>query len=380
MRRRLTGGAAAFAAVVLLSGFQAPGKPADALAGVVKTYLGMGLPIGWEDLGKLPGFKWAAQTTDLKNCLPDGGCYTLQGTASLGGQSLTVVATGARTMVLNIYFRNTARAIGETAVLSALKTAGLSADLARCPVRAGVGGTNWYRLKGQDLASAFLSIQPPTAQRPTEGFVLSYGDELPQLQPNQVALYSEQCGAGATRQPVSTMKPHEALADAVVSLLAQASGSVLTDWKAFAALPNGITWDSTGPKKVDRAVLGDPNPMMLSGYVSYGGRKFSTVASGTPAQIKTIFFDEQGMHPRGEHMLGVVYEKGVAVKLVRCGPVYTESTHMWYGLTSPKTSPAMIRQSIRYDGNQVQDTYELRLDGTLPTRDPRDRNPGSNGC
>lgn len=104
------------------------------------------------------------------------------------------------------------------------------------------------------------------------------------------------------------------------------------------------------------------------------------MASGTPTQVKTIYFDEQGMHPRGEHMLGVVYEKGVAVRLVRCGPVYTESTNNWYSLMSPKTRPAMVRQSIRYEGNQVQDSYELRLDGSLPARDPRDRNPGANGC
>jgi hypothetical protein len=79
-------------------------------------------------------------------------------------------------------------------------------------------------------------------------------------------------------------------------------------------------------------------------------------------------------------MLGVVYEKGIAVRLVRCGPVYSASTNNWYQLTSPRTRPAMIRQSIGYDGNQVADTYELRLDGTLPARDPRDRNPGVNGC
>ena len=40
----------------------------------------------------------------------------------------------------------------------------------------------------------------------------------------------------------------------------------------------------------------------------------------------------------------------------------------------------MVRQSIHYDGNWVSDDYELRIDGTLPPRDPRDRNPGSNGC
>jgi len=79
-------------------------------------------------------------------------------------------------------------------------------------------------------------------------------------------------------------------------------------------------------------------------------------------------------------MLGVVYEKGITVRLVRCGPVYTESTNNWYSLVGAGTRPAMIQQSIRYDGNQVQDSYALRLDGTLPARDPRDRDPGVNGC
>jgi hypothetical protein len=40
----------------------------------------------------------------------------------------------------------------------------------------------------------------------------------------------------------------------------------------------------------------------------------------------------------------------------------------------------MVLQSIRYDGTQVQDAYELRLDGSLPARDSRDRDPGVNGC
>ena len=41
-------------------------------------------------------------------------------------------------------------------------------------------------------------------------------------------------------------------------------------------------------------------------------------------------------------MLGVVYEKGIVVRLVRCGP-YTESTNNWFGLTSAKKRPAMVR-------------------------------------
>ena len=79
-------------------------------------------------------------------------------------------------------------------------------------------------------------------------------------------------------------------------------------------------------------------------------------------------------------MLGVVYEKGIAVRLVRCGPVYAQSTNNWYSLQSNRTRPAMIQQSISYDGNQVTDSYALRLDGTLPPRDSRDRDPGVAGC
>jgi hypothetical protein len=369
----------ALAAVILCSGFQAGGKPEAELAGFVKAYLGMGLPTGWDGIEKLPKSKWAAGPTSLKNCLPNGDCYARQGTATIGGQSLAMVASGARTMVINILIRNMGAPLGDPAIVAAFKEAGFSADLARCPVKAGAG-TNWYHLKAAGLDSAYFSIQPAGPGRPNEGYILSRGDELPPLQPAQLANYTEQCAPGAVRKPVSTQKPHEALAQAVVTLLAPAGGPALYDWKALLALPTEVTWDGDAPKAVDYKAIGDPNPMTLSGSVSYGGRKFSVRASGTATQVKTVHFQEGGQHPKGEHMLGVVYEKGIAVRLVRCGPVYTESTNNWYSLQSAKTRPANIRQSIGYDGNNVSDTYELRLDATLPPRDPRDRNPGVGGC
>jgi hypothetical protein len=182
------------------------------------------------------------------------------------------------------------------------------------------------------------------------------------------------------RTPVSTLKPHERLAEVVAALLAPASGPAGHEWKALTGLPTDITWNE-GPRRTDLSVLyGDPNPFSLTGSTAYAGRKFSVTASGTETRARNIYLEEQGMHPRGEHMLGVVYQKGIAVRLVRCGPIYTESTNNWYSLTSSGTRPAMIRQSIRYEGNQVQDSYALRLDGTLPARDPRDRDPGVNGC
>lgn len=384
MRRSHVAVLALFVPAGLLAGLAAfpQTRPAEQdLALVVRTYLGMGLPIDWSGLDKLPQTRWAAlPPTSLENCLPDGGCYTRTGTASLGGRPVTLMATGARTMVLNIYFRNPGTAIGEAAAVEALTKGGITTELARCPIKGGRGSTNWYHLKGEKLSAGFLAVQTVRGERPSKGFTLSYGDELPKLQPNQLALYSTDCAPGAEQAPVATLLPHQRLAEVVTALLVPAA-SAGHDWASLRALPTGIAWDPGEPKKWDLTTLkNDPNPVALSGSATWSDRKFSALASGTPTRVKTIYLEEIGQHPRGEHMLGVVYEKGVAVRLVRCGPVYTESTNNWYSLQSSRTRPAMIQQSIGYDGNPVTDRYALRLDGTLPARDPRDREPGVGGC
>jgi hypothetical protein len=368
------------AALLLLAAFQGTQKPEDDLVNLVRTYLGKDLPTDWEVLESLPNTRWAAlPPTALKNCAPDGGCFTRQGTVTLGGRTVTIMATGARTMVLNVYIRNTAAPFGEAAVVAALKRADPGTELVRCPVKGGTGTTSWYKVKGAK-SPGFLSIQTVRGARPSEGFVLSYGDQLPALQPNQLAMYSLECVPGAEQKPVSSVPPHQRLAEVVTALLVPAT-SQGHDWASLRALQTGITWDSAAPKKWDLTTLkNDPNPLALSGHAEYAGRKFSMLASGTATQVKNVYIDESGQHPRGEHMLGVVYEKGIAVRLVRCGPAYTESTNNWYSLQSSRTRPAMIRQSIGYDGNQVTDSYALRLDGTLPNRDPRDRDPGVSGC
>lgn len=372
---------ALLAAITLLSGPRVAASPEEEFALIAKRFLSASLSTDWEGIETLPHFRWAAlPPTSLRNCLPNGDCFARQGTATIGGKNLAVVASGARTIVMTLLLRNQSTPFGEAATLSALGRAGLTAEAARCPIRTGTGGTTWYRIKGADLTPGFLSIQPAGPGRPAEGFVLSRREELPALPPDQLAQYSEQCAPGAVRSPVATELPHESIARTVVALLAKAGGPALSDWRALTALPTEVRWLGDGPKPADLVSLGDLNPVMRSGEVNWAGRKFSVMATGTPAQVKTIHLDELGLHPKGEHMLGVVYEKGIAVRLVRCGPVYTESTNNWYSLTSAATRPANIRQSIRYDGNLVQDSYELRLDGTLPARDPRDRDPGVNGC
>src|SRR5581483_6489629 len=86
----------------------------------------------WSGLDALPGIKWAPlPPQSLQNCLPDGGCFARQGAARYGDHGMNVIASGARTFVTNIYFRSTARALGETNVLDALKQAGFAPELAR---------------------------------------------------------------------------------------------------------------------------------------------------------------------------------------------------------------------------------------------------------
>ena len=377
---RLLLAAAAVAAFLLLPSQASSQRPEDSFAALAKAYLALDHPANWAAIERLPGLKWAPQPTELKNCLPNGDCFASQGSGTVGGRNLTVVATGARTMVMHLLVRNTSAPFGGPAVVAALTKAGMTAELVRCPVKSDGGGTNWYRLKRAGVTTGHLSIQPAAPGRQGEGYILSAGDELPALPPNQLASYTESCAEGAERKPVSTSKPHELIAEQVVSLLVPAGGAPFYDWKTLTSGASGVTWNGTEPKKWDLSSKGNSDPVALSGSVAYAGRKFSVLASGTPAQVKTIYLEEEARHPSGEHMLGVVYEKGIAVKLVRCGPVYTESTNNWYSLTSTKTKPAMLRQSISYDGKMVADTYELRLDGSLPARDPRDRNPGTGGC
>jgi hypothetical protein len=307
---------------------QAQGRPQDDLVAILGAFLGKEFVADWNGVENLPSVQWAPNPPRaLPNCLPDGSCYARQGNAVVAGRNLSVVATGARSFVIYMYLRNASAPFGEPAVLDALRQAGFAPDLARCPASGGIGGTNWYRLNSGAANPGVLSIQTSCGGRPCEGLALSQGDELPALQPNQLNLYTEQCAAGADRRAVPVGMPHELLAETVVALLVPAGGSVLHDWKGLTGLASGITWNGDAPKPASLTHLDDPSPLMQSGQASFSGRKFSVMASGTPAQVKIVRLEELGLHPRGEHMLGVVYQKGITVQLVRCGPVYTESTN-----------------------------------------------------
>jgi len=355
--------------------------PEDQLAGSVKIALGKSFNTDWSGVEKLPGIKWAPlPPKSLQNCLPDGGCFMRQGTVMFGERNLMVIASGARSFVTNLYFRGKDAPMGEDAMLAALKRAGLTAELARCPVKGSAGGTNWYRLKSASTNPGVFSVQSSCNGKPCEGFQLTLGGDLPQLQPKQLAMYSEQCSGGAeARKPVSTSSPQELVAQSVIAFFPMATSSP-ADWASISKVLPNSKWYSTAPQKSPVTYKSDPNPYSMSGSTALAQRQFSLIASGTQARPLTVYLDEGGLHPRGEDVLGLLRAQGYDVKLARCGPVYTESTNNWYSVTSAKTKPVMVLQSIRLDGKQVQDGYAVRLDNTLPKRDPRDRDPGVGGC
>src|SRR6201988_3275885 len=151
------------AAVAILMSFcqgsSAHAAGPEELIEAVKVALGKNFNTDWSGLDALPGIKWAPlPPTSLQNCLPDGGCFARQGAAKFGDHSMTVIASGARTFVTNIYFRSNARAMGETNVLDALKQAGFASELARCPVKGTIGGTNWYRLESASTNPGVVSV------------------------------------------------------------------------------------------------------------------------------------------------------------------------------------------------------------------------------
>ncbi|MEO8051580.1 MAG: hypothetical protein ABI833_14265 [Acidobacteriota bacterium] len=357
----------------------AVGGPEEELIKVMRAFYARGFVTDWQGVEKLPGVRWAPlPPTELQTCLPDGGCYARQGVAVVAGRNIAVVASGARTIVTNLFLRNMTAPFGESAIVTALQGAAVTAELVRCPLEKGKGSTNWYRLTGANSNPGYLSIQTSCNGTACEGFVLTLGEKSPPLEANQLRLYTEQCSAsGVDRKPISSVLPHVQLARTLVTLLPQAAGPALYDWQALVALPTGIVWPTDGAK---RDISAKSDAWIHQGQADYSGRAFYFVFGGSPAQVKTVQANEGGLHARGEDLLGVLRSQRFTVQLVRCGPVYTESANSWYRVTSSATRPVMLQQSIRMDGNRVQDSYELRLDSTLPVRDPRDRDPGANGC
>src|ERR1700741_1296686 len=121
--------------IVLAGTALAAGKAADDVAAIMKGLMAHG-GADWSSVDDVKAITWKPLPTKMLQArLPDGGCFTRSGSAKIGGQPVNVLATGARTMVFNFYVKNSGAHVGEAALIEALKGAGLSPVIARCPLK-----------------------------------------------------------------------------------------------------------------------------------------------------------------------------------------------------------------------------------------------------
>jgi hypothetical protein len=346
-------------------------KPEDELAGVVGA-LSTTL-VDWRSIESVRAVRWAPlPPTMLQNCLPDGGCFTRAGVTTVGARQMSVLATGARTMVGNVYLRNTGAPFGEAAIVDGLRRAGLNPQLARCPVRAGgpVHNSKWWRVtRGQSVAHVSLTIACG-AQR-CEGIGVHGGPELPPLDPAELSRYSTQCNASGGGAPVASTRPHEEIARLIAAAIPRATEPVPMTWAALRQRFPAIQWAAAlVPRDPALAYDNDPGTRYLipTNEVRLATRLMNIQATGDVRSARMLRIEEGGMHPRGEsvQLLNALRAAGYGVTLARCGRPYTESRHTYYRLAGPGARVSFMKIEERFEGPREQTSLRIYLDGALP--------------
>ncbi|WP_372786144.1 hypothetical protein [Phenylobacterium sp.] len=188
--------ASAVATILLFAGHAVAAEPtATALADLVKPLLILPADSGgaWDDLEADRAIRWAAGPTMLNKPSPDGNFFARPGQATLSGRPVTVVASGARSMVFSVYVRDPAPPMDPEALVAGLRQAGFAVTPARCPVDPrGTAPRRWYRLALAKKKAAFLYAGP--LQSGGSGYTL-YLNDLPSMTQAEAALYTDNCAA-----------------------------------------------------------------------------------------------------------------------------------------------------------------------------------------
>jgi hypothetical protein len=382
----------ALVASLVLIGLGAPalatGKAGDDVAGLIKSLMTHG-GADWSAVADIKAITWEPlPPTMLQDCLPDGGCFTRNGSAKIGGQPVSLLATGARTMVFNFYIKNSGRHVGEAALVEALTGAGVSPVLARCPLKTNDAQhhSKWWRVESGQ-AKGFVSLTYACGAKRCEGVGYSVGPDLPKLDPGELAMYSEQCVASvAAAKAVSSELPHQAIAKMIATVIPAANEAQPYSWDVIRSRVPGFAWNKGALWPHDPAISydNDPNHWMLSGtgILSLATRDFSVLATGDKTNARLLRMEEGGSHPMGEDvkLLQSLRDDGFQVALARCGKVYTEQKLTWYKLTSDKKRGAYLLIDTGNEGKREHTRYRIYLDGKLPPLMQGEANAGTGRC
>lgn len=351
-------------------------SPEDQLALVVAALMQPAGPEGsygdWSQIESVEQIRWEALPPKmLDDALPDGSYFTRRGLANLGGQPFGVVATGARTMVVNVYLRNVGQAtVGEPKVLAALQRARFSLDLARCPIKGSAGaGNQWWRIEAPGKRPAFFSSQTNCNGRRCEGYALLLAEALPTLTPEQQGLYTDRCTGAAADATAPAAAAWDARLAALLVGLIPTSQSGPVSWTSIEQVPE-LQWAPMPPLEMQPQAWEDQTDRFYrGGQADLGGRVLYFKAAGPKDRVRHVHFEDQATQANRGDALKVLQQQGYDVQLARCGKVYQLSTAKWYRVAGPGKRTVMLLRNVRCDTvacPKGQENYTLALDGALP--------------
>jgi hypothetical protein len=338
----------------------------------------------WDSLDSLTLIRWRPLPPKMLNdALQDGSYFTRAGTADLAGRRLNVTATGARTMVVNVYFRTAGAPVGEAAMLAALTRAGLTTELARCPIKPSpAAGSKWWQVKGAGKQGAWLRLRTSCDGAKCEELALQLPAKLPSMTPQESRLYTDRCAAGAA---ASQSRPAAAWDEQLASLLAALippQGASAVEWKALDKVA-AVRWQPLPPRESKQPPFDDGNRHYRPGELDLGGRVLHVNATGTRTNVLNVYLQDQTTHGDRGDALRTLWSKGYAVQLARCGKVYQLSSQTWYRVTKAGFLPVAVRRGIRCDTNacpKAEEDYRLALTGTLPPLQTGEVEAAGNRC
>lgn len=327
---------------------------------------------GWEQIEAVKQIRWEPlPPREQDNALPDGSYFTRRGLANLDGRPFGVVATGARTMVINVYFRNVGKSpVGEPAVVGALQRQGFSLDLARCPIEGAAGaGNKWWRVQGPSKRPAFFNSQTDCNGAKCEGYALLLGETLPTMTPQQQRLYTDRCSGEAAGQATAAPTAWDEQLASLFMILIPPERSGAMAWPEIDKVQIA-KWAPMPPQQMQTPPWSDTeNHFYRGGQADLGGRVLYLTATGTKNEVRNVHSEDAQTQANRGDVLKVLQQRGFDVQLVRCGKLYQLSAAKWYRVTGPAKRPVMLMRNVRCDTvacPKGQENYTLALDGVLP--------------
>jgi hypothetical protein len=326
----------------------------------------------WEDLKPNGAIRWGAGPVMLNRPSPDGNYFARPGQATLSARPVTIVASGARSMVFSYYFRDPAPPASADAVIAGFRQAGYEIAPARCAkVRGAPAPKQWYRLTLPRKNPAFLYVGP--LQSGGGGYTLYLAD-LPAMTQAEAATYADDCRgttAPTKGNTASASTGQDGVATLIEALLRPPGAPVSLAWSSLASLP-AIKWRPLPPTKMTSPWTDsgqDLNPRLLEGEFRTATTRMTAIATGDDRGASRFYLREGQNLPHGA-VFARLARDGYAITPLRCGKVYTETSQAWFRISGPGKQPAVLYRAHHRTDGVLSEDYGLWLDNALPRAEP----------